>query len=60
MTDTFKRVDRPATAHGWVRMAERDTATFDAWEMPNGMLFPAPKGTVPMLATIVRHEDPAP
>lgn len=59
MTDTFERIDRPATEHGWMRVAELDTAVFDAWEMPDGMLFPSPKGTVPRLVTIVRHEDPA-
>ncbi|CAH2606257.1 conserved protein of unknown function (plasmid) [Rhodovastum atsumiense] len=40
-------IQRPATAHGWLRRPELDTATYDAWEMPNGTLYAAEKGVVP-------------
>jgi len=59
MNETFERIDRLATAHGWMRAPDFDTSTFDAWEMPNGMMFPSLKGAIPILVTIVRHEGSA-
>jgi hypothetical protein len=38
---------RSATAHGWLRRADRDTRTGDAWEQPDGTLVLVEKGRKP-------------
>ena len=58
MNDNEQRVELPCTAHGWLRRPELDTETFDAWEVPGGMIFPARKGVTPHVITIWQEADP--
>ena len=57
MTDdhkvVVKTVERPASAHGWMRRAELDTDAVDAWERPDGMLYAASKGEHPVIVSLL-------
>lgn len=48
----LETVERAASAHGWVRRRELDTASIDAWEKPDGQLYAARKGHSPVIVTL--------
>lgn len=37
---------------GWVRCPEKDAATYDAWEKPDGSLIAVPRGHTPRVAKV--------
>lgn len=47
--DPFEVISGAAPSYGWVRRKEFDTDDVDAWEMPDGRLYAAEKGVMPVI-----------
>lgn len=51
---TGSAIERPATAHGWLRRPELDTVGCEAWELPDGSLHAAYPGSgEPIIASYI-------
>jgi hypothetical protein len=48
---------RLAAAHGWMHRPELDQPSYDAWERPDGMMVAVPKGSTPLLVSLVPRDQ---